>query len=105
MPLQIRETYCGECPKCRFSLEPLRDSPVLTAEEGYLLDSRAHSDADDNIITSLLFGCWERYVYRYFIAPISSRTVGNWKKRRYRKILQTHPHSLICTHCRFVVKR
>lgn len=105
MPLQIRDGDYGECPRCRFSMEPLRDSAVLTAQEGYLLDNRVGGDVDDNLLTSLLFGFWQRYVYRYFVAPLTSRTVGEWKKRHYRKILATHPHSLICTQCRFVLKR
>jgi|GEM_PF-7061227 len=105
MPFQIRETCYGECPKCRFSLEPLRASVVLIAEEGYMLDSRGYTDRDDNIFTSILFGMWERYVYRYFVEPIYSRTIGNIKKSRYRRILAQYPKSLICTHCRYVLRR
>jgi hypothetical protein len=105
MYLQGSNGISSECPKCKFSMEALRDSAVLNAEEGFILDSRGYSDVDDNAITSYLFGSISRFLWRYLIEPLSYKLFGDWKSRRYRKLLAEYPRSLICTHCRYVVKR
>jgi hypothetical protein len=82
-------------------MEPLRNSAVLDRDYGYSLDSSNRwFDADDNIVTSFLFGS----LYRFF-SPLVSRLFGNRTNRRYQKILAEYPHSLICTHCEYVLKR
>ncbi len=98
-----------ECPKCHFSMEPLRSSRVLDRENGYLLDDSLDStmrwwDPDNNVITSLLFGSLWRFLWR-LLEPIGLSKIGSISNRRYRKLLERYPRSLICTHCEYVIKR
>ncbi len=94
-----------ECPKCMFSMEYLRDSPVLNREEGYVMDGGVGFDPDDNPITSGLFGSPYRFVLRNIIEPFFSKVRGDRRNRKYQEILRLFPNSLICTHCEFVIKQ
>jgi hypothetical protein len=90
-----------ECPKCRFSMEYLRDSAVLNRDSGYSTSYYwGWWDPDDNIITSFLFGNLLR-----FFSPLFSRLRGNRENRKFQKILDEFPRSVICTHCEYVIKR
>jgi hypothetical protein len=103
MPYQPPDLQHGtqDCPKCQFSMEYLRDSAVLNRDYGYSLDTSGRIwDPDNNIITSYLFG----NLFRFF-SPLFSKLWGNRGNRRFQKILNEYPRSLICTHCEFVIKR
>lgn len=95
----------SECPKCRFSMEPLRRSSQLDLRSGYLLDTGTGWDPDDHVVTSYLFGSLTRFFWRYFLEPLGSKTIGEWRSRRLRRILRDYPRSLICTHCHYVLRR
>lgn len=94
-----------ECPKCRFTMEPLRNSAYLDRNEGYMLDSGTRWDPDDHVATSFLFGSLSRFLWRHFIEPIGGKLVGEWRNRAYRRVLSQYPDSLICPHCRYILKR
>lgn len=100
-----------DCPKCKFSLERLSESPVLDQRSGIVLDDGLDStggwrwfEPDDNLITSTLFGSWDRYIWRRLCEWVPWLN-GRWSSRRYQKILKEYPNSLICTHCRHLIKR
>ena len=102
-PLRPRSTQ--DCPKCQFSMEPLRNSAVLNRDFGFSLDSASGFDPDNNPVTSLLFGSLSRFLYRNVIGPLGNHWIGERQNRRFRKILDEYPNSLICTHCEYVLKR
>ena len=107
MPYDLDHPQRGvrECPRCRFTMEYLRNSRLLDSDEGYILDRGVWWDPDDHAATSFLFGDLRRYLWRHFIHPLTSRFFGNIRNRRYQKILRQYPESLICTHCGHVLKR
>ncbi len=94
-----------ECPKCHFSMEYLRDSPVLNREEGYVMDNSVGFDPDDNPITSTLIGSPSRFLWRNVIGPFFSKLKGDRQNRSYQEILRLYPNTLICTHCEHIVKQ
>ncbi|MCW3095534.1 MAG: hypothetical protein JWL77_1152 [Chthonomonadaceae bacterium] len=94
-----------DCPQCMFSMIYLRKSAVLNRDEGYLLDYGVGFDPDDNPFSSVLIGSPSRYLWRHFVGPLLSRTVGNFRSRRYREILRIFPNTLICTHCSHLIKQ
>lgn len=104
-PYQLTTYGEQECPKCKFSMERLRDSAVLDMREGYSMNYSVGWDPDENLVTSLLVGWWQRYVWKHTLGPILSKWWGEWKSRRYRKTLREYPRTLICTHCRYLLKR
>ena len=82
-------------------MEYLRDSAVLNRDSGFSTSYSARWwDPDDNIVTSFLFG----NLFRFF-SPLFSRQLGNRQNRKFQRILEEFPHSVICTHCEFVIKR
>jgi hypothetical protein len=82
-------------------MEYLRESAVLNRDTGYSVSYTPRMwDPDDNIITSFLFGSLIR-----FFSPLFSRGLGNRQNRKFQRILDEYPHSLICTHCEFVIRR
>src|SRR5579862_4656517 len=100
-----------ECPQCMFSMEYLRDSALLDQRTGYLLNNGRDStagwgwfDLGDSMIISLLFGSISHFLW-YCCEPLMSRFFGNRSNRRYRKLLAQYPNTLVCTHCRFIIKR
>lgn len=94
-----------DCPECMYSMIYLRSSPVLNQDYGYNLDYGVGFDADDNPFSSILIGSPKRYLWRHFVEPLLSRTLGNIRCRRYRRILELFPNTLICTHCRHLIKQ
>lgn len=98
------ERGVSECPKCKFSMERLRNSSLLDRRSGYLLDTGGW-DRDDHIVTSYLFGSLLRFLWRQVLEPVSYKLFGDWQNRRYRKILRDYPQSLVCTHCHHVIRR
>lgn len=101
----VRVNAYRDCPKCMFSMEALRNSPVLNRDYGYSLDSNQWCDPDNHALSSLLFGSITRFLYRNLVAPLANRWIGEWKNRRYRRLLEEYPRSLICTHCEYVLKQ
>jgi hypothetical protein len=95
----------ADCPKCRFTMEPLRQSVLLARNEGYMLDSGVGWDPNDNVATSALLGSPSRFLWRHFVEPIANKLFGEWKNRRRRRILELYPASLICPHCHYILKR
>src|SRR5438874_1501910 len=88
-----------ECPKCKFTMETLRDSSLRDRQAGYLLDYGVRWDPDDNLFTSYLIGWPLRFFWRHLFEPIGSKLIGAWWNRRYRRILRNYPDTLICPHC------
>jgi hypothetical protein len=93
-----------ECPKCRFTMEYLSRSRYLDRDEGYLLDYGVGWDPDDHLVSSFLIGDLWRWLWRTALQPLLCRFFGNLSNRRYRKILRAYPHTLICPHCRYLLK-
>ncbi len=93
-----------DCPKCRHTMEPLRHVNAIPRNEGYLLDD----GTDRNWLTLLLWG-WEgllvKLFYRNVLEPLVSQTFGRQRQNRYARILRDYPHSLLCPHCHFLLKR
>ncbi len=94
-----------ECPKCRYTMEPLRKSAFLARNEGYMLDSGVGWDADDHVATSFLFGSLSRFLWRHFVEPISHKLFGEWRNRARQRVLREYPDSLVCPHCHYILKR
>jgi hypothetical protein len=95
----------GECPKCRFTMEPLRHSALLNTDGGYMLDNGVGWDPDDHVVTSTLFGSPSRFLWRHFGEPLIGRLISTIRNRRYQNTLKRFPRTLVCTHCRHLVKR
>jgi hypothetical protein len=94
-----------DCPKCMFSMEYLRNSAYLNRDLGYNTDYGVGFEPDDNPFTSALLGSPSRYLWRHFVEPLLSRAVGNYRNRKCREVLRLYPNTLICTHCRHMIKR
>jgi hypothetical protein len=94
-----------ECPKCRFTMQYLCRSAFLNRNEGYILDRGVGFDPDDHILTSLLLGSWRRFLWRHFIEPLSYQFFGQWRCRYYRRVARRHPGTLICPHCRYLIRQ
>jgi hypothetical protein len=103
----LENANCGirECPKCRYTMEPLRKSVFLDGNEGYLLDNGIGWDPDDNAATSFLLGSPSRFLWRHFVEPIANKLFGEWRNRKRRRVLKDYPGSLICPHCQYIMKR
>ena len=86
-------------------MEPLRRSVYLSQNAGYMLDSGTRWDPDDNVATSFLVGSLSRFFWRHFLEPIAGKLIGEWRNRARRRILKEYPDSLICPHCRHILRR
>ena len=93
-----------ECPKCKFTMEPLRDSAYLNREFGYELDNNTRWNPNGNPVSAYLFGNITAYLWQNFLEPLAFKMWGDRQNKNYRRILQLYPNTLICTHCEYVQK-
>jgi len=84
---------------------PLRNAAVLNQDDGYLTDYGVGFDPDDHPISSILIGDPRRYLWRHFVEPLLGRALSKRRNRKYQRILQVFPNTLICTHCAHLIKR
>ena len=93
-----------ECPKCRFTMEPLRDSNLIDRDEGYLLDTTTSSDW---VLGWYVFGLLDdliaRFVY-YVVDPLAAKLWGSRTQKYYRRVLRRFPNALVCPNCRYLVR-
>ena len=78
-----------ECPKCKFTMELLRTSPLLerdfrTSASGPQIN-RYGREVDTISISDLLYGL-----------------IGAYRNRKYRRIAEEYPNSLICPECEWI---
>jgi len=93
-----------DCPVCRHSMETLKEHLRVRREEGYLLDS---SSGREDVLALGLAGeaaFLLRLLGRQILAPLWSRTLGDWRQRRLRRVLERFPRSLICPECGHLVR-
>lgn len=93
-----------DCPRCRRTMERLKQYNAIQRNEGYLLDD----GQDSNGFAFGLFG-WGGVVlkvfYRYTLQPLFSKAQGERRQRTYANILAKFPNTLICPHCSHILKR
>ena len=94
-----------DCPECKYSMVYLRNSAVLNQDDGYIADFGVGFDPDDNPFTSVLIGSPTRYLWRHFVGPLFGRMLSKRRNRKYQRILQIFPNTLICTHCSHLIKQ
>ena len=94
-----------ECPRCKFTMEPLRRSRALDRQEGYLLDTSVGWSPDDHIATAYLFGSVWHFLWRHVVEPLSCKLFGDWRRRRCARLLHRYPESLICPHCDYLLRQ
>jgi len=94
-----------DCPKCMFSMIPLRNSAVLNQDDGYLTDYGVGFDPDDHPVSSILIGDPRRYIWRHFVEPLLGRMLSKRRNRKYQRVLKIFPNTLICTHCAHLIKQ
>ena len=94
-----------ECPKCRFSMEYLRDSALLDREFGYELDNGTGWSPNDSPLFAFLIGSPSRYLWRNVIGPLISKFIGDRANNKYQRILKAFPNALVCTHCEYIIKQ
>lgn len=94
-----------ECPRCKFTTEPLRSVRNLNANEGYVLGG-AGDDANTFFIWAF-FGWTAAALQRLWIeviVPVSSKSRGEARKSKYDKILKDFPNSQICPNCKHILR-
>jgi hypothetical protein len=97
--------YIEDCPKCKHSMERLAAYNSIKRNEGYSIDD---GSGNSNILTYVLFG-WVGVVIRLFtrevLVPIMTKLAGERKQTRYEAILNVFPKSLICPHCKHIIRQ
>ncbi len=96
--------YVEDCPKCRHSMQRLAQFNSIRRNEGYII---ADDSSNDDAIIYVRFGWFMlaiRMLVREILVPIMTKLSGDRKQSRYDRILRAFPDSLICTHCRYVIR-
>ena len=94
-----------DCPQCRFSMEYLRNSPVLNRQAGYVLDRTPEPDGYVCYSRSSLVISGIGFLWNSTIAPLFAKLRSDRLNRKYREILRLFPNSLVCTHCEHIIKQ
>lgn len=93
-----------DCPKCKHTMTYLHRYNAIERNEGYMID-----DERDGNFLLFLVGGWIGLVlkalYRHTLKPLVSKSAGEQRQRRYAKIIQEYPHSLICPHCNHILRQ
>jgi hypothetical protein len=85
-------------------MKRLRQYNSIRVNEGYLLDDGQSGYG----VVYFLFG-WIgvllKQLYRHTFQPLMSQARGSARQRKYDRILEKHPNSLICPYCSYILKR
>lgn len=96
--------YVEDCPRCKHSLERLAKYNAICRNEGYSLD---YSTDSDDAWTFLFFGrsvLILRKFVRELLIPLMHKVTGERRQSRLDAVLKVYPRSLICPHCKHVVR-
>jgi len=95
----------GDCPKCKHTMQRLSEYNSIRRNEGYSLDD---GSGNSTIITYFLFG-WIGVAIRFFtrevLVPVMTKIAGERKQSRYDTILKVYPKSVICPHCKHLIRQ
>jgi hypothetical protein len=97
--------FIEDCPKCKHSMERLSAYNSIQRNEGYSIDD---GTGDSGFLAYALFG-WVGVLIRLFtrevLVPMANKARGEQKQKGYDGILKVFPKSLICTHCKHILRR
>ncbi|MCX6380605.1 MAG: hypothetical protein NT023_14205 [Armatimonadetes bacterium] len=92
-----------ECPKCRRTMQYLREYNQIRRNEGYMIDD----EKDHSRTIGFWFGWVASMLYLFFrnvVQPFSAKHEGEKRQNRYALLLKRYPESLICLHCGYLWK-
>ena len=100
-----KTAYVEDCPKCKHTMQRLAEYNSVRRNEGYSLDD---GKGDSNAFVYFFFG-WIgvliRLLTREVLVPLMKKAFGEQKQSRYDNILKAYPNSLLCPHCKHLIRR
>ena len=81
----------------------LRSSNLVNRNEGYMLDYGDDSWAMSGCLYGLVETAIAMFVY-YVAIPVGSKLFGDRAQGRYRRVARRFPRSIVCPHCRYLVR-
>ncbi|MCW3096623.1 MAG: hypothetical protein JWL77_2241 [Chthonomonadaceae bacterium] len=94
-----------DCPRCKFSMEYLRNSAALNRQEGYVLDRSPEPDPYEYSSNSSFLISGISFLWHSTVAPLFAKLRSDRRNRKYQEIVRIFPHTLICTHCEHIIKQ
>ena len=96
--------YVSDCPKCKHTMERLASYNSIRRNEGYAIDD---GQDNGNVFVYFVFG-WIgvliRFLIREALVPMLNKLRGEQKQSKYDAILKVFPNSMICPHCKHLVR-
>ena len=93
-----------DCPRCKHTMQRLKEYNSIRTNEGYTLDY----DNKPDWLTYVMFG-WFVYlikmILKHTIQPLYNQQRGKARQAKFDKIVQRFPNTLICPYCSYIMKR
>ena len=99
------ELAIPDCPKCRFSMTTLEKANRIRTNEGYSLTDDDRSTMFLPLMKLGLIVHLLRQLFSEVLKPLAQRSIGRKRQGRYDRILTQYPNSIICTHCKHLIRR